>query len=122
MLPRGLATPAISTNHKKKVTAEDCKARKAAKDISKSSKTKAAKVLAEAGEGLSRSSVTVFTGSMGINHVDGTVTPKLVPVYDATGRVVSMPQVPENLLPPPVSADTPRGRQGDAPASRRTCR
>ena len=43
---------AKSTDHKKKETAEDCKARRAAEGTSKSSKTKAVKTLAEAGEGL----------------------------------------------------------------------
>ena len=46
------ATPAKSTHHKKKEAAEDHKARKFAKGTSKYSKSKVAKVLAEAGKGL----------------------------------------------------------------------
>ena len=37
---------------KKKVTEEDCKARKATEATTKSAKTKAVKVLSEAGDGL----------------------------------------------------------------------
>ena len=44
-------TPAKPTCHKKKEIVEDCKAKKAAEGTSMSSKTKVAKVLAEAGEG-----------------------------------------------------------------------
>ena len=36
----------------------------------------------------------------------------LVPVYDTTGRVVAMLQVPENLLLLPISADIPKGKAG----------
>ena len=89
--------------------------RKAAEGTSKSSKTKAVKVLAEAGEGLSRSQVTVCAGSTMVNCVDGTVssgTQMLVPVYNATGRVVAMSQVPDNLPSSPTSADIPRGKAG----------
>ena len=109
------ATPAKSTLHKKKEMAEDCRARKAAEGTSKASKTKVVKVLAEAGKGPSGSQVTVLAGSVMINCVDGTVssgTPMLVLVYDTTGRVVAMLQVPENLPPLPVSADIPRGKAG----------
>ena len=98
---------------------EDHKARKAAEGTSKSSKTKAVKVLAEAGKGPSRSQVTVLTGSMVINCVDGTVssgTPMLVPVYDTRGRVVAMSHVPENLPPPPISVDIPREKAGRCPS------
>ena len=69
--------------------------------------------------------MTILTGSTVINCVDGTLssgTPMLVPVYDATGRVVAMSQVTDNFPPSPISADILRGRQGDAPASGRTCR
>ena len=56
------ATPAKSTHHKKKETADYNKARKAAAGTYKSSKTQA-KVLAETGKGPSRSRVTIVTGS-----------------------------------------------------------
>ena len=51
--------------------------------------------------------------------MDGTVSlgkPMLVPVCDATGIVVAMLQVPENLPLPSVSADILKGKAG------RTCR
>ena len=108
-------TPAKSTHHKKKETAEDHKARQAVEDTSKSSKTKAAKVLAEASKGLSGSQVTVSTGSTVVNCIDGIVSsgiPMLVPVYDGTGRVVAMSEVLDNFPPLPVSVDIQRGKAG----------
>ena len=108
------ATPAKSTHHKKKETADDCKARKATEGTSKTSKTKA-KVLAEKGEGPSGSWVTISTGSTVINCNDGTVylgTLMLVLVYEAMGRIVAMLQVLENLPPLPVSADILREKAG----------
>ena len=108
------AIPAKSTHHKKKETADDCKARKAAEGTPKSSKTKA-KVFAETGKGPSWNWVTILSGSTVINCVDGTVpsgTPMLVLVYNTMGRIVAMLQVPENLPPPPISAYILRGKAG----------
>ena len=108
-------TPAELTQHKKKETAEDCKARKTAEATTKSSKTKVANVLSEADSGLAGSQVTVSVGSTVINCIDGTVslgTPILGPVSDSTGKVVAMLQLPDNLPPLPISADIPRGKTG----------
>ena len=98
-----------------KETAEECKARKAAKAAMKSTKTKAVKPLPEADDRLTGSLVTISTGSMVINCTDGSIslgTPSLVPVYEPTGKIVIMSQVPENLPPLPVLADIPKEKAG----------
>ena len=50
-----------------------------------------------------------------INCINGTVfleTPVLVPVYDSTGKVVAMSQVPDNIPPLPIATDILRGKAG----------
>ena len=59
--------------------------------------------------------MTVSKGCTVINCIDGTVssgTPMLVPVYDATAKIVAMSEVPDNLPPLPISADIMRGKAG----------
>ena len=76
-------------------------------------KTRAAKPLPEAVDRLPRSCVTVFTGSMVIDCNNWEVPlglPVLVPVCDAKGDVVAMFQVPEDLLPLPISVDNQGGK------------
>ena len=86
-------TPAKSAWHKKKDTAEDHKAIKAAKISMKSTKAKTSKTLPETGDGPTGSQATMSTGSTVINCTDGLVswgTPLLVSVYDPTGKIVAM--------------------------------
>ena len=73
----------------------------------------------EEGNGLTGSSITVSTGSMVINCTDGSVSPgtaMLIPVYDSTGKIVALSQVPEDLPPPLIWTSLGR-RQVDAPVS-----
>ena len=52
---------------------------------------------------------------MVINCTDGSVllgTLILVPVYDPTGKIVAMSQVPDNPTLLPISVDIPREKEG----------
>ena len=82
----------------------------------KSTKTKAAKPLSEAGDGLTGSQVTLsiaYGYTIIINCTDESVslgTPMLVTVSNPTGKIVTMSQVPDNLPSLPISVDIPRGK------------
>ena len=55
------------------------------------------------------------TGSIVINCTYGSVsldTVMLVLVYNSTGKIMSKSQVPEDLPPPSISVDIPRGKTG----------
>ena len=103
-------TQVKSTLHKKKERVEDCKTRKAIVATTNSAMTNTVKVLPKVGDRLTGICVTVSAGSTMINCIDGTVslvTPILVPVYNSTGKVVAMLQVPDNLPTLSISADIP---------------
>ena len=80
-----------STQHKKKEPTDDHKARKATETEARFTKTKAAKTLSEAGNGLTQSQATVSIGHTVTNYINGLIylgTPVLVPVYSPTGKMV----------------------------------